>query len=213
MSPEPKRADRLLQFLMVGMMVMVAIAVVSIWYVVKSGPRDAVLGDAARSTVSVGGPYTLTDENGRTITDQSFNGLYRLIYFGYTFCPDACPTELQIMSQAIDDLGAAGDKVQPIFITVDPERDTIKQLAGYVPAFHKRLVGLTGTPEQIGAVEKAFKVYAAKAEGEKGGPYMMNHSSFVYLQGPDGKFITVFPADMDAEKMAAEIGKYMKASS
>ena len=210
MSSEPKRADRLLKFLMIGMMVGVAIAVVSIWYAVKSGPRDAVLGDMASRGVQLGGPYTLTDQNGRTVTDRSFDGLYRLTYFGYTFCPDACPTELQVMSLAIDDLGAQGDKVQPIFITVDPERDTVKQLAGYVPAFHKRLVALTGTPEQIGAVEKQFKVYAAKAEGEKGGPYLMNHSGFVYLQDPAGRFITVFPSDMDAETMAAAIRKVMK---
>lgn len=207
MASESKRSDRLLWGLMIGMMVMAAIAVIIIWNVVKSGPRDAAL-----SSAEIGGPFALTDQTGKPVTDQSYKGLYRLIYFGYTFCPDACPTELQIMAQAVDTLGGAGDRVQPIFITIDPERDTVKQLASYVPAFHKRLVGLTGSPEQIAQVAKEYKVYYAKAGEAGGSAYSMNHSSFVYLLDPDGRFVTVFPSDMDAEKMAAEIQRYMAAS-
>ena len=206
MAQDPKRADKLLWGLMIGMMVMAAIAVVVIWNVVRNGPRDSVLG------AEIGGPFALVDQTGAPVTDQSYKGLYRLIYFGYTFCPDACPTELQIMSEAIDDLGPAGDKVQPIFVTIDPARDTVKQLAGYVPAFHKRLVGLTGTPEQIAQIAKEYKVYYAKSDPAAGGGYAMNHSSFVYLLNPDGKFVTVFSSDMDAEKMAGEIKKYMNGS-
>jgi len=208
MTSEPKRADRLLWGLMVGMMVAAAVAVVVIWNVVRSGPRDAVVASAP----AIGGPFTLMDQTGQPVTDQTYKGLYRLIYFGYTFCPDACPTELQVMAQAIDGMGAAGDKVQPIFITVDPERDTVKQLAGYVPNFHKRLAGLTGTPEQIAQVAKEYRVYYAKADQSDGKTYLMNHSSFVYLLDPEGRFITVFPSDMDSEKMASEIRKYMAGS-
>jgi cytochrome oxidase Cu insertion factor (SCO1/SenC/PrrC family) len=207
MTSQPKRADRLLWGLMIGMMVAAAVAVVIIWNVVRSGPRDAALGNPA-----IGGPFALVDQTGRPVTDQSYKGLYRLIYFGYTFCPDACPTELQVMAQAVDDLGDAGDRVQPIFITIDPERDTVKQLAGYVPNFHKRLAGLTGSPEQIAQVAKEYKVYYAKAEQPDSQAYLMNHSSFVYLLDPDGRFITVFPSDMDAEKMASELRKYMAGS-
>ncbi len=115
------------------------------------------------------------------------------------------------MGQAVDSLGPLADKVQPIFITIDPARDTAKQLAAYVPQFDKRLVGLTGTPEQIAAIAKAYKVYYAKADQAGGDPksYGMNHSSFVYLMDPNGKFLTVFPSDMDSDKMASEIKRYM----
>jgi cytochrome oxidase Cu insertion factor (SCO1/SenC/PrrC family) len=193
---------------MIGMMALAAVAVVTMWQIVSSGPRDS----AAANAPQVGGAFSLTDQNGNAVTDQSYKGRYRLIYFGYTFCPDACPTELATMAQAIDGLGKAGDKVQPIFITVDPERDTEKQLAGYVPLFHPRLVGLTGTPLQIAEVAKAYKVYYAKAPGAAGGPYLMNHSSFVFLMDPDGKFLTVFQHDTDAAQMATEIRRYMAGS-
>lgn len=188
-------------------MVVAAIAVVTLSQIDKSGPRDV-----AQAQPAIGGAFTLTDQTGKTVTDRSYDGSYRLIYFGYTFCPDACPTELAVMARAVDELGASGNKVQPVFITVDPARDTVKQLAGYVPLFHPRLAGLTGTPEQIAQVAKDYKVYYAKADADpKAGPgaYLMNHTSFVYLMGPDGKFLTVFPAETDVDKMAAEIKKYM----
>jgi protein SCO1/2 len=202
----PQRSNKLLLILMVAMMAVVAVTVVSMWYYVRSGPRDPGYAAAA---MNIGGPLALIDQNGNPVTDDSFKGQYRLIYFGYTFCPDACPTELQIMAQALDALGPDGKKVQPIFITIDPARDTPKQLAGYVPLFDKRLVGLTGTPAQIAAVAKEYKVYYAKADQPNGGPYAMNHSSFVYLMNPEGKFLTVFPSDMDGDKMASEIKRYM----
>jgi protein SCO1/2 len=209
MSKPADRSNRPLLILMVVIMGVVGIAVIVMWHIVASGPRDP--GYAASSAPSIGGPFTLTDQSGAIVTDKTYDGSYRLIYFGYTFCPDACPTELQVMAQALDSLGPAGDKVQPIFITIDPARDTAKQLAGYVPMFDKRLVGLTGTPDQIAAVARAYKVYYAKADAAGGDPksYGMNHSSFVYLMDPAGKFLTVFSSDMDSDKMAAEIRRYM----
>jgi protein SCO1/2 len=207
MSTKEGRSNKALLTLMVAMMALVAVFVIGAWYVVKSEPRDSV---AASSAPAIGGPFTLIDQTGATVTDQSYAGLYRLIYFGYTSCPDACPTELQIMGQAVDSLGAAGQKVQPIFITIDPARDTAKQLAAYVPQFDKRLVGLTGTPLQIAEVARAFKVYYAK--GDDGPNYAMNHSSFVYLMDPKGKFLTVFSSDTDADKMAQAIKGYMGGS-
>jgi protein SCO1/2 len=212
--PQPAaRANRSLLILMVSMMVIVAIAVVVMWEVVASGPRDQVTGASA---VSIGGPFTLTDQIGRTVNEHTYDGSYRLIYFGYTFCPDACPTELQVMAQALDTMGADGAKVQPIFITIDPARDTQAQLAKYVPLFDKRLAGLTGSAEQIAAVAKAYKVYYSKAPATGSDPnaYGMNHSSFVYLMDPNGKFLTVFSSDTDSDKMAADIKSYMaKANS
>ena len=214
MDPMPKpasRQNRPLLILMVAMMAIVAVAVIVMWRIVESGPRDQVTGGG--SGVSIGGPFTLTDQTGATVTDKTYDGSYRLIYFGYTFCPDACPTELGVMAQAIDALGSAGAKVLPIFITIDPARDTAQQLAGYVPLFDKRLVGLTGTPEQIAAVAKEYKVYYAKADqpGVDTKSYGMNHSSFVYLMYPAGKFLTVFSSDTDSDKMAAEIRRFMDA--
>jgi len=204
MASDPLTDVRLLRRIALGTIAAaIAIIVVVAAIVSRQGHEEA-------SAPAIGGPFALTDQTGRPVTDKSYDGLYRLIYFGYTFCPDACPTELQVMAGAIDDLGQAGDKVQPIFVTVDPARDTVKQLAAYVPAFHKRLVGLTGTPEQIAQVAREYKVYYAKADGPDAKTYLMNHSSFVYLLDPAGKFLTVFPSDMDSEKMAAAIQKYMK---
>ncbi len=211
MSQPAGRSNRSLLILMVAMMAIVAVSVVVMWRIVASGPRDQVTG--AGSGIAIGGPFTLTDQTGASVTDKTYDGSYRLIYFGYTFCPDACPTELGVMAQALDAMGPAAAKVQPIFITIDPARDTAKQLAGYVPLFDKRLVGLTGTPEQIAGVAKAYKVYYAKADqpGVDAKAYGMNHSSFVYLMDPNGKFLTVFSSDTDSDKMAAEIRRYMDA--
>ena len=208
MSKPADRSNRPLLILMVAMMAIIAVAVVLMWQIVAGGPRDRGYGN---TSVAIGGPFQLTDQSGAPVTDKSYDGSYRLIYFGYTFCPDACPTELQVMAQAIEAMGAEGAKVQPIFITIDPARDTAKQLAAYVPQFDKRLVGLTGSPEQIATVAKAYKVYYAKADQPGGDPksYGMNHSSFVYLMDPRGNFLTVFPSDMDSDKMAAEIHRYM----
>lgn len=159
-----------------------------------------------KSALKVGGPFTLVDHTGKTVTDADFRGRYLLIYFGYTYCPDVCPTTLQTMTEALDLLGEKAEKVQPLFITVDPERDTVKVLADYVKAFHPRLVGLTGTADQIARAAKAYGVYYAKAEpSDPDAPYLMDHSSFVYLMGPDGRYLTVFPHGTTPEDMAATL--------
>lgn len=205
-KPAPSRNTPLL-VLMIAMVAVVAIAGVGIWRITESAPAPG------GSSVNIGGPFTLTDQTGATVTDKTYDGSYRLIYFGYTFCPDACPTELGVMAQAIEEMGPAGQKVQPIFITIDPDRDTVQQLKTYVPLFDKRLVGLTGTPQQVAAVAKEYKVYYSKADqpGVDAKSYGMNHSSFVYLMDPDGKFLTVFSSDTGSDKMAAEIKRYMDA--
>ncbi|HYH40304.1 MAG TPA: SCO family protein [Azospirillum sp.] len=159
------------------------------------------------SAAAVGGPFRLTDHTGKAVTDADYRGKHLLIYFGYTFCPDVCPTELSTMAAALDKLGPVADKVQPLFISIDPERDTVAHMADYVPLFHPRLVGLTGTPDEIRAVAKEYRVYAAKAPGSSGEAYLMDHSSFVYLMGPDGKFVAVFPGGTGPDKMAADIRK------
>lgn len=158
----------------------------------------------------VGGPFTLVDHRGETVTEETFRGRYMLIYFGFTFCPDVCPTELAAMSAAIDALGEDGEKVQPVFITIDPERDTPEVMARYVTLFHPRLTGLTGSPEQIADVAKAWHVFYRKAQDEgSSADYTMDHSSIVFLMGPDGEYLKLFPPMTAPEKMAEAISAEM----
>jgi protein SCO1/2 len=161
-----------------------------------------------KSAVSIGGPFAMTDHHGKAVTDTDYRGKYLLIYFGYTYCPDVCPTELGTMAKALDLLGPRADRVQPLFITVDPERDTATHLNDYVGLFHPRLVGLTGTAEQVRDTARAYRVYYAKAPQKDGKPedYLMDHSSFLYLMGPDGGFIGVYPAGTTADRIAQDLG-------
>lgn len=193
--------------ILVGTTIGLALAFLAAWQLSRLEGAGPV---ATRTGASVGGPFTLVDQDGRTVTDADFRGRYMLIYFGFTYCPDVCPTELQVMAQAVDALGDRAKEVQPILITVDPERDTPKQLAGYVPLFHPDLTGLTGTPEQIAEVARAYRVYYAKAEQEDG-DYTMDHSSYIYLMGPDGGFIDVYPGGTPAERIAESIESHMAA--
>ena len=150
----------------------------------------------------LGGPFALVDQHGATRTDAEFRGRFMLIYFGYTYCPDVCPTELATMGRALDLLGDAGERVQPIFITVDPERDTVEQLATYGASFHPRLLLLTGSAEQVKAAATAYRVYSARVEGSDATDYLMDHTSIVYLMGPDGRFLTHIPQGTPPERMA-----------
>lgn len=172
------------------------------WYTLAPQMREG-------AAVAVGGPFNLIDQHGATVTEADFRGSYTLIYFGYTYCPDVCPTELQSMSQAVDALGAAGDKVTPVFITVDPERDTVEQLAGYAEHFHPRLVALTGSAEQVAAAAKAYRVYYKKVTEEGSTDYLMDHSSIVYLMDPEGRFLTHFSFGTSAEQMAEKIKEFL----
>jgi len=179
--------------------------------VVLLADSDQGAADSAGSgTALVGGPFTLTDQFGNTRTAEDFRGKFMLVFFGYTYCPDFCPTALNTMSEVMTLLGPDADKVQPIFITIDPQRDTVEQLRLYAQSFDPRLVALTGTPEQIAIVAKAYRVYYAKAKGESGDDYLMDHSTFVYLMGPDGAYVTHFRYGLPAEDMAAGIRKYLR---
>jgi cytochrome oxidase Cu insertion factor (SCO1/SenC/PrrC family) len=154
----------------------------------------------------VGGPFTLTDQHGVEVTEKDFAGRYMLIYFGYTYCPDFCPMSLSNMTQALDLLPPEqAEQVVPILITVDPERDTVAQLAEYAPLFHPRLVALTGTPEQTKQAAKAYRVYFSKAGNGEGSDYLMDHSTFIYLMGPDGRYVRHFSHSATPEEIAAGI--------
>lgn len=158
----------------------------------------------------IGGTFTLTDHTGRRVTEKDFAGRFMLIYFGYTFCPDVCPAELQVMSAALDQLGDKAKNVTPVFITIDPERDTVKQMASYVTNFHERMVGLTGTAEEIRVAAKAYRVYYAKAEDDASSTdYMMEHSSIVFLMSPKGEYLAHFTYGTGVDKMATGIAKFL----
>lgn len=182
------------------------------WYLERPAleRRDTAGESRPAETVEVGGPFTLVDQTGHEVTDRDFLGRYMLIYFGYSYCPDVCPTELQIMSEALDRLGTAAQKVQPVFVTVDPDRDTVETLAGYVKHFRPDLVGLTGSNEQIARVTSAYRVYAAR-DLSSGDPanYVVNHSSVTYLMDPKGKFLMVFPYGTKPEDMASGIRTHL----
>lgn len=162
----------------------------------------------------IGGPFTLTDQNGRQVSDRQFNGQYRLMYFGFTFCPDVCPVDLQIIGQAMrileKDSPDIARKIQPIFITVDPERDRPAVLKPYVSAFHPRLIGLTGTPEQIATVAKSFGVYFSKADQAGSTSYLVDHSRIALLFGPEGEPIAILPQEEGAEAVAAELKRWVR---
>ena len=160
----------------------------------------------------IGGPFTLIDQHGARVTEQDFAGRFMLVYFGYTFCPDICPTSLTVMAAALDQLPEAqAEQVVPILITVDPARDTVEQLADYAPLFHPRLVALTGSEEEVREAARAYRVYYHVPE-EEGDAYLVDHSTFVYLMGPDGSYRTHFGIDASPEAMAEAIGKEIAAS-
>jgi len=161
----------------------------------------------------LGGPFTLVDQNGRTVKDSDFAGRYRLIYFGYSFCPDICPTDLQILGRALkrfeEEAPQRAARVQPIFITVDPARDTPDVLKSYVANFHPRLIGLTGSKEQIGQVMRAYGVSATVPEGA-GPDYLVDHSQVVALFGPKGEPIVLMPEDQGVAAVAEALDQWVK---
>ena len=154
---------------------------------------------------AIGGPFRLIDQNGKLRSDADFRGQYALVFFGYTNCPDVCPTTLQTLTDAMTALGPKADKVTPVFITVDPERDTAKALKDYAANFTPRLVMLTGSPADIAAVAKEYRVYYAKA-GE-GPNYAMDHTALIYLMGPDGTYVTHYAPQATADDIAKDLSK------
>jgi cytochrome oxidase Cu insertion factor (SCO1/SenC/PrrC family) len=160
----------------------------------------------------IGGPFKLIDHTGKTRTDAEFRGKLMLVYFGYTSCPDICPTDLIQIGLMLDKLGDAADKITPLFITVDPERDTTNVLANYVASFHPRLVGLTGTAEAIRAVADSYKAYYAKYTPPDEAVYLIDHTGFVYLMGPSGEYLGFFPPGTTADRMDEIIREHLPSS-
>jgi len=169
--------------------------------------------ESSEGTAAIGGPFALTDQDGKRFTSADLAGQYQLVYFGYTFCPDACPTALSAMTQALNQLGTEGDKVTPVFITIDPERDSQEAMKAYAANFHPRLKALRGTPEEIAAAARAYRVYYKKAEADASGNYEMDHTTLIYLMGPDGRYRTHFAPEVSPEEMTAKIKKYLESNN
>jgi cytochrome oxidase Cu insertion factor (SCO1/SenC/PrrC family) len=210
-SARPAWLPRPLTLILAGLALVLA-ALMGVFLLTAERPVSGVALTAS-GTPQVGGPFELVDHTGKTVTEADFAGGYMLVYFGFTYCPDICPTALQGMARALDSLGPQGDKVRPVFITVDPERDTPENMAAYVNHFHERMVGLTGTPEQVREAAKAYKVFYKKVQGSGDADYVMDHTSVVYLMGPDGKFAGHFNHTTSPEEMAEGIAQALEQSS
>lgn len=163
---------------------------------------------AGSEAPTLGGPFNLVDGEGKPVSDRDFRGRFMLVYFGYTMCPDVCPTTLNQVAEALNKLGARAERVQPVFITLDPERDTPAVLKQYTAAFTPRLVGLTGTSEQVAQVAKEYRVYYAIHRTASGSQdYTVDHSSVLYLMDPNGRFVAPIRADESADQIAADLSR------
>jgi len=178
------------------------------WVSLVEAPAPKV---ATSGTAAIGGPFTLVSTNDGKVTDQTYRGKWLLIFFGYTFCPDACPTALNNISVALEKLGADAGKLQPLFVTVDPQRDTREVLAEYLKSFDSRIIGLTGPQDQIDRVVKEYRVYVASQKSETQGDdnYLVSHSAYIYLMDPQGKFVNVIQGSEAGEEIAAWLRKQM----
>jgi cytochrome oxidase Cu insertion factor (SCO1/SenC/PrrC family) len=193
-----------------AIIVLLAAAVLggSYWYVSRlANPAD----DASQGVALIGGPFAMTDHNGKRVTDKDFLGKPMLVSFGFTFCPDVCPTQLYQITEALAALGPKAAAIQPVFVSIDPERDTPEALKSYVANFAPGYVGLTGTPADVAAMARAYRVYYAKVE-KPGDPssYTMDHSSIIYLMDSRGRFLKHFTSKSSAAELAQELGKALE---
>lgn len=192
-----------------GLLIAVLLALVGL---VVLGSRAMYFSGRHEDNLSFGGPFTLTDQDGRTLHEADFRGKLMLVYFGYTFCPDLCPTELALITTALQKLGPAAKEVQPIFVTIDPARDTPSVLKQYLANFYPTFVGLTGTPAEVAAIAREYRVYYAKEGDPKAtSGYLVDHTGFVYLQGRSGQPLGTFPPSISADHLVLSLKKALAA--
>jgi protein SCO1/2 len=206
---------RIVRWIAIGLAAALVAVGAALWLVPGGRVGKAIesaTGVAIPGGVQVGGPFSLVDQTGAPVSDATWRGRWLLVYFGYTYCPDVCPTELQAVASALDLLGPLASRVVPLFITIDPERDTPAHLADYVKLFDDRIVGLTGSPRQIADVAKAYRVYYAKVTPKDSTTYLMDHTSFLYLMGPDGTLRALFRPGSDPRDIADTIKARMAAA-
>jgi len=207
MSTEVQGLQRGLALLAGGaLLLLIGIGGAALWL----RPAPESLGPTLPAGVAIGGPFSLIDETGAPVTEKTYRGRHMLIFFGFTYCPDVCPTELAKVAATLDLLGPEAERIVPLFVTVDPERDTPEALAQYTDLFHPAIIGLTGTEAEVAAAARAFRVYYNKVKtGPEPDAYTMDHSAFVYLMGPDGGFRQLFSPQATPEQMAAAIRSHL----
>ena len=170
--------------------------------VTGQGPANTAPNATVTGKSLVGGPFALTDHTGKRVTDKDFLGRYMLVFFGFTHCPDICPSGLQVMTAALDKVGNKAKIVTPVFITLDAQRDTPEKLAAYLKSFHPSLVGLSGTPEELAVVAKLYRVFYQKVADEKTpDSYTYDHSAIYYLMGKDGAFVAPINHTTDVDEL------------
>ncbi len=176
----------------------------------KEGVFQKFVAPGAPSQLPIGGAFDLVDDEGRMVNESLLNGKFSLVFFGFTYCPDICPTGLAKLSEVYASLPPdQQEQLQILFVSVDPERDTPAVLHDYVQAFSPAIIGLTGTPSQTADMAKKYFVYHAKVPGENGAPYMVNHSAHVYFMGPDGQYIRHFSHHDDASEIVQHLNTYL----
>lgn len=200
------RRTILLPFLAIAAVVLAGV----LWHLGDIAAHRNVESVATGEPVNIGGPFRLTDQNGATRTDQDYRGKYMLVFFGYTYCPDVCPTTLAVMKSALDMMGSRADRVVPLFITVDPKRDTPEKLKSYLSSFGPRFIGLTGDDRAIAQVAKEYKVYYQVHPAQNGGDYTVDHSGVVYLMDGSGAFVANYSLDNSPDMMAQDLLKHLR---
>jgi len=207
MSTEVQGLQRGLALLAGGaLLLLIGIGGAALWL----RPAPESLGPTLPAGVAIGGPFSLIDETGAPVTEKTYRGRHMLIFFGFTYCPDVCPTELAKIAATLDLLGQDAQRLVPLFVSIDPERDTPEALAQYTDLFHPAIIGLTGTEAEVAAAARAFRVYYNKVKtGPEPDAYTMDHSAFVYLMGPDGGFRQLFSPQATPEQMAAAIRSHL----
>ena len=199
MSPRKTRVLLLLAAFVAGLVLCFAVVLLV---------NERLSPPSGAQTAAIGGPFSLTDQNGRTVTDQDLKGRPFLVFFGFTHCPDVCPTTLFEVSEILRQLGPDADRVGALFITVDPERDTPAALKDYLASFDPHVAGLTGDPASVAAVAKGYRVYFKKVPLDQGG-YTMDHTAILYLMDKEGRFVSPFSLKRTAEAAAADLRKYL----
>lgn len=198
-----KRILRTLVIVLIGVAIGGLLALQEIANTPKQSPKPV-------AGIKIGGPFTLLNQDGETVTQDTYKGQPKLIYFGFTYCPAICPTELQKIARALNTLGTEGEDIQPLFISVDPERDTSKVLKDYLSLYNPRLVGLTGTPQQISETLKEYRIYAAKVQDENMNEYTMDHSSFIYFMDAEDNLLGIYRSEDPAEKIVSDVRQYLE---
>ena len=198
-----------MRYLILSMAALIAVVFAAALWLVPQYLQPST-PDRSTGKALIGGDFSMVDHNGKPFTQDNLKGKYALVYFGFTHCPDICPTGLMIISNALKSLNGKAEKIQPVFVSVDPERDTPDILAQYVQAFHPSFIGLTGSLEQVQQIADAYKVYFSKVEDEDSAlGYLVDHSGYIYLMDPKGEYLAHFPHNVAEQTLSAKLLQYI----